>query len=266
MSSPVAAAASKTALFRKLLLRVHPDVVASQSDRFRTHNEATLKVLMSCLDDNAPRHSPRIHFYLRDGGKTATVSFNPQNPLPGLQALLGEAPPQETTKPASSKPGGEGEGEDAARRAMHRSWQRTLDQWWNSRARMVDNMELLYRQDRVRFVSDFLDWKSPVAPQSDHKFAIESALGLVKSAFELYVDDSTLDALLEAPELRKIEFRIVGKNLYRPYVRDGTVLCVPVACPPEVFGREIDSLVNRIVREVVLSTGGGGGGDKQRQV
>ncbi|KAH9249469.1 hypothetical protein BASA81_012831 [Batrachochytrium salamandrivorans] len=255
--------ASKTALFRKLLLRVHPDVVASQSDRFRTHNEATLKVLMSCLDNtSSPGHLPKIHFYLRDGGRTATVLFNPQNPTLGLQVLLGEAPPpsQETTKPISSKHGSdEGEGAEAIarRKATHQNWQNTLNQWWNSRARNVDNMELLYRQNRIRFVSDFLDWKSPVVPQSDHKFAIESALGLVKNAFELYVDDSTLDALLEAPELRKIEFRIVGKNLYRPYVRDNTVLCVPVGCPPEVFGREIDLLVDRIVRDVVLSAGSG---------
>jgi hypothetical protein len=234
------------ALFRRLLVRVHPDVVAAKSDRFRMHNETTLKVLMACLDPSEEKKqaNPRLQFFLRDGGKTDAVLFDRKNPLLSLQKLLGEAPAFVPPKPKQETSKEKGKSQEEELREMHRAMQESVNRWWSRRARLVTNQELLFKQNRIRYVPDDLDWAGQVDPKGVHQFQIASALDLVKAALELHVEDNTVDALVEVPELQNIGIRVVGKNLYKPERRDKTLVVVPLGCPPQLLGKELDKMVN----------------------
>jgi len=240
----MATAAAKS-LVRRLLVRVHPDVVASRSETYRAHNELALKSLLHSLDQKQQQQmkTQKIFFYLRDGGKTNTVLFDPFDPERGLRDLLGET---ELVEPLLEEE--EGKEQDNVQEILRSS----LSTWWATRELLIDDIDRLFRQNRVKFATNALEMSAEV----EDEFELKEAVDLVKETLEFHVDDSTLKAL-QNPFCKHAEIIVVGKNL-NTITREmtdttpiATTLYVPLKSSPETLGKEIDDMVDEIIEKTL---------------
>ena len=247
------------ALVRKLLIKVHPDVVASQSDKFRTHNEKALKALLSCIDESNKNpsfteKSQSIFFYLREGGKTSTVRLDYAKPERTVRELLGlpkldeDVIDEKDKKMPSKNDLLNANKYKLTKEEMVRIFNEAMENWWASREANLSEIDLLFRQDRIRFAADGLDLNASVDVDLD-RLEIKQAVELAKETLEFHVEDTTAQAL-QHPSLMKAAMVIVGRNLDEIVLKDET-LYVPLETPPEVFGEEIDSLVDSIVEKAM---------------
>jgi len=252
-------------LVRKLLLKVHPDVVGSVSEKHRAHNETALKTLMAYLEGSSAdginnsnnrggTGSTKVFFYLRDGGRTSTVSLDSLvSPDKAVRELLGLS--------ASEGADSEAEGRTAAtatattidlkapwsKDEFARVFRESMQSWWTQRDFLVNELERLFKQGRIRFAPDALD----VTGDPEDDIDTRRAVMLAKEALEYFVEDSTLMAL-NSRFCKDIELVVVGRNLEEAVrSEDGRTLFVPMDMEPEDVGKEIDSIVDDFVERAM---------------
>jgi hypothetical protein len=250
-------AAAMKALVRKLLVRVHPDVVASQSDKYRTHNEKALKALLGCLEANQTKstspteRSPTIFFYLREGGQTSSVRLDYTRPERTVRELLGlPSTDDETERGAIPTKQSllDANQNKLTKEEMSKIFNEAMDKWWASREYILTEIDLLFKQDRIRFAPDGLDLNAPADLELD-RAEINHAVELAKETLEFHVEDTTAQAL-QHPKLLGANMVIVARN-FDDAVRKDQTLFVPLEIHPEIFGEEIDALVDSIVEKAM---------------
>ena len=186
---------SAQALIRKLLLKVHPDVLASHSEQYRLHNEKNLKIL---LDLNKNKYSSdipkqKIFFYLRDGGRTPSVVLDRNNPTTALRNLLGEGITKQNS--ASSRHS------HTCKQLIQdendiilQELQRVMHELQLRKTRSEHSpLALLFINGRIRFVPDAFD-NSKVS-KTEIAFELKNAVDLLHETLQYYCHPSTLKLL-----------------------------------------------------------------------
>jgi hypothetical protein len=243
-------------LVRKLLLKVHPDVVASISDSARSHNERALKLLLAHLESPTGL-SQTVSFYLKEGGQTKSVNLDTRNPERALRQLLNLPDFEQdrdffgTTETGwgqkrAKKATWQSEGPSKEEREeLARLFKESLERWWTIRDFILTDLDLLFEQNRVRYIADALDASAKLDADME-EVELTRAVDLARQTFEFHVEDTTLRAL-QLPQLMPLSFVVVGRNMSELEFKNKRTLFIPLRTSPEIFGEAIDRVVESIV-------------------
>lgn len=233
--------AEAKSLVRKLLVKVHPDVVGSHSSTYRVFNEANLKSLLNVV--NGRTKPARVQFYREDGSKTSTALIDSKDPVPGLKVLLGVSTPFRKPEPVR--------GERMNQQRFRRVFAELLERW-KERSPGQDAkpaVHVMFETNRVRFCEDAQRPRVRDSDPFDLSWKKENAVNLICAVFTR-LSSKTQQALVNTKACERIQIVLYESNLrHLSFNEQDFTLLVPLHTDPEQIALGLERVVERAMEE-----------------